>query len=157
MSKDEQYSYIFLLVASIIFLFWIVPNQIDVGENASVSPRLVPQILAIGIGLIATTQLIRSLLQKNLVRAEIIIKASSYRALAIVLAILVGIATIANAFPIITFGSIAIGRFWIAAILLVPSMLLLTGVRNWRHILLYSVILIGVTFIFTLLTGIYIS
>ncbi|MEM7118110.1 MAG: hypothetical protein AAF614_37110 [Chloroflexota bacterium] len=157
MSKDEQYAYIFLLIGSIVFLIWIVPNQIDVGENASVSPRLMPQLLAGGIGLISAFQLGRSFLEKGLVRQEITINAESYRALALVIVLLWIIAYIANILPVISLGFVAIGRFWIASIILVPAMLLLAGVRNRRQIIWYTVILVGVAFVFTAVTGIYIS
>jgi len=157
MSRDEQFSYIFLLIFSIIFLVWIVPNQIIAGEDASVSPRLLPQILAGLIGLISAIQVGRSLITSSIVRPEFTIERRSYGTVILIIAVLTVTGAIINVAPTIYVNGIAVGRFWLGAILMVPAMLLISGVRSWWQILLYTVLLIVIVFFLTYITRIYIQ
>lgn len=156
MSRDEQIAYIILLVFSAIFLIWIVPDQIVDDESASVSPRLLPQILAGLIGLIAAIQLGRSLTNPSIVRPEFIIKPRSYGTVLLVSGVLAATTVIINAAPTLYFGGIAVGSFWSGVVIMVPALLLISGVRSWWQILLYTVLLIGIVFFLTLITGIYV-
>lgn len=157
MSRDEQFSYIFLLVFSIIFLIWVVPNQIIAGENASVSPRLLPQILAGGIGSIAAIQIVRSVLFPSVLRPEFIIKRRSYVTVFLMVVVLAATGAIINAVPTIYVNGIAVGRFWLGAVVMVPVLLFISGVRSWWQIPLYTILLIVIVFFLTQITGIYIQ
>lgn len=156
MSRDEQITYIILLIFSAIFLIWIVPSQIMADESASVSPRLLPQILASLIGLISAIQIGRSLIMSSIVRPEFTIERRSYGTMLLVLAVLAGTSLIINAAPTLYVNGIAVGRFWFGIILMVPLFLLICGVRIWWQIILYTVLLIAIVFFLASIAGIYI-
>lgn len=157
MSRDEQFSYILLLVFSVIFLIWIVPNQIIAGEGASVSPRLLPQILAGLIGLISAVQIARSLINNSIVDPEFIIKRRSYATVFLIAAVLAATGAIINIVPTIYVNKVAVGRFWFGALVMVPALLIISGVRSWWQVPVYTILLIVIVFFLTNITGIYIQ
>ena len=157
MTKDEQYSYIFFAAFMLLFLFWIVPDQIIRDDSASVSPRLLPQLLGGGILLISVIQIVRSFTNSELVRPEFAIERRSYLALVIVLLVLLVTSTIAIRAPSLVVNGIAVGRFWFGATLMIPILLVVGGVRIWWHVILYTISLILLAFFFTYITGIFIA
>ncbi|MBT6275395.1 MAG: tripartite tricarboxylate transporter TctB family protein [Chromatiales bacterium] len=50
-----------LLVFSLALLFWLIPWQVEETFDGQVSPRLLPQICAIGIGLLSAVMLFSNL------------------------------------------------------------------------------------------------
>ena len=53
MKKANLVSGILLLVFSIVLLFWLIPWQVEEAYDGQVSPRLLPQICAVGIGVLS--------------------------------------------------------------------------------------------------------
>lgn len=53
MRKANLISGIFLLGFSLLLLFWLIPWQVEEAFGGEVSPRLLPQICAVGIGLLS--------------------------------------------------------------------------------------------------------
>lgn len=162
MSRDEQFSYIFLLIFAVVFLVWIVPNQIIEGGDATVSPRLLPQLLASLIGLISALQIGRSVLVSSVLQPEFTIQRSSYLILFLITAVLVGMGALLGGLASIGVSTIyvngiAVGRFWLASLITVPILLLICGVRSWWQIILYTVLLIAIVFFLSNITGIYIQ
>lgn len=53
MRNSNLVSGVMLLILSMLLLFWIIPWQVEESFDGPVSPRLLPQICAIGMGLLA--------------------------------------------------------------------------------------------------------
>ena len=53
MKKANLVSGILLLIFSIVLFFWLIPTQVEEAYDGQVSPRLLPQICAIGIGILS--------------------------------------------------------------------------------------------------------
>ncbi len=53
MKKANLVSGIILLLFSLALLFWVIPEQVEDAFDGQVSPRLLPQICAVGIGLLS--------------------------------------------------------------------------------------------------------
>mgnify|MGYP006443157991 CR=1 FL=1 len=53
MKKANLVSGILLLIFSLVMLFWLIPTQVEEAFDGQVSPQLLPQICAGGIGLLS--------------------------------------------------------------------------------------------------------
>lgn len=53
MRKANLISGVILLIVSLLLLFWIIPWQVEEAFGGEVSPRLLPQICAIGMGVLS--------------------------------------------------------------------------------------------------------
>lgn len=58
MKKANLVAGILLLVFSLALLFWLIPTQVEDAFEGQVSPQLLPQICAIGIGLLAISLIV---------------------------------------------------------------------------------------------------
>ncbi|MGB7302614.1 MAG: tripartite tricarboxylate transporter TctB family protein [Burkholderiaceae bacterium] len=61
MRKANLLSGVFLMLLSLALLFWIIPWQVEETFDGAVSPRLLPQICAAGIGLLSLVLIITNL------------------------------------------------------------------------------------------------
>lgn len=142
MKRDEQISYIVICAAMLLMIFWIIPTQIRIpegGVQATVSPRLIPQICCWGMFALAAYKYLSTL---HLADGETLIKAENYRLLF-------------TAIIIITVGTLIMqgvraagwrpGAFWVGATVITMGSMWMTGERRWHIIIGFSVILSGVT------------
>ena len=53
MKKANLASGILLLIFSLVLFFWLIPTQVEEAFDGQVSPQLLPQMCAIGIGLLS--------------------------------------------------------------------------------------------------------
>ena len=53
MKISNLVSGVFLFAFSIFLWFWLIPDQIEEGFGNEISPRLLPQVCAVGIGLLS--------------------------------------------------------------------------------------------------------
>lgn len=140
MYKDEQISYGVICLLMIIFWVWVVPNQISVSEEASVSPRLVPVVCSVLIFLLALGSLIRSF---PVVENKFHISADQYRTLGLAL-----VALTISAFLMKWIG------FWIASIITVIAALWITEEREPRTMAIYTVGLLVISYVLVSFAGI---
>lgn len=145
MTKDERLSYVVLVALGFLFFLWIGPSEIDSGENASISPRLLPYIYVALIMVLAMIALIGSL--RTGVEGWAISREQAQRFGIVVVAIIMsawiaGVSWIDRDL-----------RFWIASIPTVLVGLWLTDVRDPRFIGLYTAGLLGTTWVLVSLTG----
>lgn len=143
MTRDEQAFFALLAIGSAIFYFLIIPWQIADPDWATVSPRLMPQICAIGIFVLSIYKLATSL--KTAI-PEFRVSANSYGILAICIAI-----------PTMAALAMAWVGFWIPAGIMIAACLLLTGTRNPLTVIAFSAGLTGVTWFLLDLAGLYLS
>lgn len=142
MHRDERTSYIVIIILMVIFLIWAVPTQIKNPETASVSPRLIPQICAWGILLLALYKYVSTLNKETL---PAIISAENYKLLGKFLLLL-------------TIGTFLMQwiSFWISSILITGGSMWLTGERNWRIVVPFSIAVVVISGVVLRLLGIYI-
>ncbi|MDO6732803.1 tripartite tricarboxylate transporter TctB family protein [Marinovum sp. 2_MG-2023] len=143
MTRDEQAFFALLAIGSAVFYFVIIPWQIADPDWATVSPRLMPQICAIGIFVLSLYKLATSL---KIAIPEFSVSARSYG----ILAVCIAIPTLA-ALAMVWIG------FWIPAAVMVAACLLLTGTRNPLTVIAFSVGLTGATWFLLDLAGLYVS
>lgn len=143
MRRDEQISLVVIGLAALVALFVIIPAQIDDSEIATVSPRLVPQLCAGGIFLLALYKFITTL---KLAKPGFLVSFKHYRLLGTALAMLV-----AGTFTMQWLG------FWISAGLIVAGAMTLTGERHPIRIVVFAVCLTVVTWFVMNQVGIYIT
>ncbi|MEM7533992.1 MAG: tripartite tricarboxylate transporter TctB family protein [Chloroflexota bacterium] len=141
MHRDERTSYLVIVVLMVVFLAWAVPTQIKNPEMASVSPRLIPQICAWAILLLAVYKWVSTL---NRERLPALITVENYKLLGQFLVMLT-ICTVVMQW---------IG-FWISSILITGGSMWLTGERNPRILIAFSIILVAATWLILRPLGIY--
>ncbi|MEM7346552.1 MAG: tripartite tricarboxylate transporter TctB family protein, partial [Chloroflexota bacterium] len=141
MSKDEQYSYAFLVILMLLFLFWIVPTQIQDPEGASVSPRFLPIICGVSILFLSLGKLIGSF---SIVENRFVNSLENYKILAITLIFL----------TVSTFLMNWIG-FWAGSAVSVLGALWIAEERNWKTMAIYTVSLLVISFALVSVAGIY--
>lgn len=129
MYKDERISYIVLCVAMLLFLFWIIPNQIKAPESATVSPRLIPQLCGAAIFVLALYKWISTM---RLPDQGTLITLANYRLLGLSLVLLTVVTVLMN----------WIG-FWIGCGIIMVGAMQLAGARDWRWIALFCVGLVA--------------
>lgn len=143
MTRDEQAFFVLLAIGSAIFYFAIIPWQIADPDWATVSPRLMPQICAIGIFVLSIYKLATSL--KTMIPG-FRVSVKSYG----ILAICIAIPTLA-AIAMLWVG------FWVPAAVMVAACLVLTGTRNPIVVITFSVGLSGATWVLLDLAGLYVN
>ena len=153
MKRDEQISYLVLCALMLLVIFWVIPTQIVTPPNAfeaTVSPRLIPQICAWAIFALSLYKFVSTL---HLGEAETIIKKEEYRLLFIGLAIIV-------AGTLVMQGVREVGlrplSFWVGATLITAGSMWMSGMRSWRNIILFSIGMSVVTWFLLSLGNIYI-
>lgn len=153
MKRDEQISYLVICALMLLVIFWVIPTQIVTPPNAfeaTVSPRLIPQICAWSIFVLSAYKFVSTL---HLAEAGVIIQREGYRLLGIGLVIII-------AGTLVMQGIRAAGlrqfAFWVGATLITAGSMWMTGVRNWRNIALFSVGLSVATYFLLILGNIYI-
>lgn len=146
MSKDERLSYVVLLVVGLLFFSWIGPSEIDAGENASISPRLLPYVY---MGLIVVLALIGLAQSFRVGTTGWAITREQAKRLGVVLGALAISAWLAGAgwLP-------REARFWVASVPTILVGLWLSDVRDPRFVVVYTTGLIAVTWGLVQLTGI---
>ena len=60
MKKANLVSGILLLIFSLVLFFWLIPWQVEEAFDGQVSPRLLPQICAIGIGILSLVLIVEN-------------------------------------------------------------------------------------------------
>ena len=153
MKRDEQISYLVLCALMLLVIFWVIPTQIVTPPNAfeaTVSPRLIPQICAWSIFALSLYKFVSTL---HLAEAETIIKWEDYRLLFIGLAIIVAGTLVMQGVRWMGARPFA---FWAGATLITAGSMWMSGIRSWRNIILFSVGLSVATWFLLTLANIYI-
>lgn len=146
MTKDERLSYVALLAAGVLFFVWIGPSEIDSGENASISPRLLPYTYAGLIMVLALFQLVSSF--RHPVEGWAITREHAGR---------LGVVLVALSLSAWLAGVSWLDRdvrFWVAAVPATLTGLWLTEVKSPRFIVLYTAGIIAATWVLVEVTGI---
>lgn len=153
MKRDEQISYIVICALMLLVIFWVIPTQIVTPPNAfqaTVSPRLIPQICAWSIFVLSLYKFVSTL---HLAEAGTIINPEGYRLLFIGLAIIVFGTLIMQGVRGIGLRPLA---FWVGSTVITAGSMWMTGQRHWRTILMFSVGLSVATYVLLTLGNIYI-
>ena len=153
MKRDEQISYLVLSGLMLLVIFWVIPTQIVTPPNAfqaTVSPRLIPQICAWLIFGLSIYKFVSTL---HLSEEGTIIKWEDYRLLFTGLAIIIMGTLVMQAVRAMGARPLA---FWIGATLITAGSMWMSGIRNWRNTILFSVGLSVATWFLLTLANIFV-
>ena len=153
MKRDEQISYIVICVAMLLMILWVIPTQIVLKEStfqATVSPRLIPQICCWGIFGLSAYKFLSTM---HLADGEKIIRPEGYRLLATGVGIIIAGALVMQG---VRAAGLRPAAFWIGATLITIGSMWMAGERNWRTIIGFSVILSGATWFLLSLARIFV-
>lgn len=141
MRQANLISALVLLIASVLFWFWVIPAQIGESQGEEVSPRLLPYICVLGIGVLSIFLLVNNWRAKGNEQASPIswAEARAFAVIGSLLAIGIGVFMYLGALAatlFIVWGILlAMGERRPLPLLLIPGVLLLGA-----YLLFYKVL-----------------